>query len=82
MGIWEIIGGILLILVGIAVIVSVTLQEQKGNGVNALGGSSDSYIDKNKTMTNEGTLSVISKYSGIALFIITLVVLAIDIYVK
>ena len=67
MGIWEIIGGVLLIIVSLAVIISVTLQEQKGNGVNALGGgSSDSYIGKNRTLTNDATLSMISKYSGIA----------------
>ncbi|MEF9984162.1 MAG: preprotein translocase subunit SecG [Oscillospiraceae bacterium] len=82
MGIWEIIGGSLLIIASLAVVISVTMQEQKGNGVNALSGSSDSYIDKNKTMTNEATLSLISKYSGIALFVITLAVLAIDMYIK
>lgn len=83
MGIWEIIGGALLLIANIAIIVSVMFQEQKGNGVNALGGgSSDSYIDKNRTMTNEATLSLITKYSGVAVIVLTLIVLAVSIYVK
>ncbi len=83
MGIGEIIGGALLLAANIAIIISVMFQEQKGNGVNALGGgSSDSYIDKNRTMTNEATLSLITKCSGIAVIILTLIVLAVSIYVK
>ena len=39
MGIFEIIGGVLLVLFGLAVIISVTLQEHKTNLGGALGGS-------------------------------------------
>lgn len=83
MGIMEIIGGAALLIINIAIIVSVAMQEQKGNGVNALGGgSAESYIEKNKTRTNEATLSLISKYCGIALMIVSIAVLFISVYAK
>ena len=83
MGIMEIIGGAALLIINIAIIVSVALQEQKGKGVNALGGgSAESYIEKNKTITNEATLSLISKYCGIALFVVSIIVLFVSVYAK
>ncbi|MBS4785222.1 MAG: preprotein translocase subunit SecG [Clostridiales bacterium] len=81
MGIFEIIGGVLLVLFGLAVIISVTLQEHKTNLGGALGGSmNEGTYDRGRTKTMDAQLSMISKYSGVALCVVALAVLAAKIY--
>ena len=81
MNIFEIIGGVLLIVLGLAVIVSVTLQEHKTNLGGALGGSmNEGSYDKGRTKTMDAQLAMISKYSGVGLVLIALIVLAAKIY--
>lgn len=67
MSIFEIIGGVLLIFFGLAVVISVTLQEHKTNLGGALGGSmNEGTYDRGRTKTMDAQLSMISKFSGIA----------------
>ena len=81
MGIFEIIGGVLLIFFGLAVIVKVKLQEHKTNMGGALGGSmNEGSYDRGRTKTMDAQLGMISKYSGIALCVVALAVLAANIY--
>lgn len=81
MSIFEIIGGILLIFFGLAVVVSVTLQEHKTNLGGALGGSmNEGTYDRGRTKTMDAQLSMISKFSGIAMCVVALAVLAATIY--
>ena len=81
MGIFEIIGGVLLVVFGQAVIISVTLQEHKTNLGGALGGSmNEGTYDRGRTKTMDAQLSMISKYSGVALCVVALAVLAAKIY--
>ena len=81
MGIFEIIGGVLLVVFGQAVIISVTLQEHKTNLGGALGGSmNEGTYDRGRTKTMDAQLSMISKYSGVALGVVALAVLAAKIY--
>jgi protein translocase SecG subunit len=81
MGIVEIIGGVLLILVSLVIIVTVTLQESKG-GLGALGvESGDSFFDRNsRGRTKDAMLVRATKIAGAALFIITLAVFAAGVY--
>ena len=77
MSIFEIIGGVLLIFFGLAVVVSVTLQEHKTNLGGALGGSmNEGTYDRGRTKTMDAQLSMISKLSGIAMCVVALAVLA------
>lgn len=77
MSIFEIIGGVLLIFFGLAVVVSVTLQEHKTNLGGALGGSmNEGTYDRGRTKTMDAQLSMISKFSGIAMCVVALAVLA------
>ena len=81
MSIFEIIGGVLLIFFGLAVVVSVTLQEHKTNLGGALGGSmNEGTYDRGRTKTMDAQLSMISKFSGIAMCVVALAVLAATIY--
>ena len=71
----------LLVLFGLAVIISVTLQEHKTNLGGALGGSmNEGTYDRGRTKTMDAQLSMISKYSGVALCVVALAVLAAKIY--
>lgn len=77
MTIWEIIGGSLMILMSIALIIIVSLQESpKGSGVSALTGG-DSYYNRNQGRTFDAILSRFTKYLAIAFFVITIAVYAV-----
>lgn len=74
----EIIGGVLMILMSIAIVILVALQESpKGSGISALTGG-DSYYNRNQGRTFDSMLSKLTKYACIAFFVITVVVYAID----
>ena len=82
MDVLDIIGGVLLLLVSVAIIILVTVQESpKGTGVSALTGS-DSYYNKNQGRTMDAMLTKLTKYCGIAFFVLAITVYAIDIYLK
>ena len=75
MSIFEIIGGVLLIFFGLVVVISVT------NLGGALGGSmNEGTYDRGRTKTMDAQLSMISKFSGIAMCVVALAVLAATIY--
>ena len=81
MSIFEIIGGVLLIFFGLAVVVSVTLQEHNTNLGVALGGSmNEGTYERGRTKTMDAQLSMISKFSSIAMCVVALAVLAATIY--
>ena len=83
MNVFEIIGGIILLIACIILIVLVMLQESKDNGVQSLtGGSSDSYLGKNSGRTLDAILSKITKYAAIAFFVLTLLVSIFTVYIK
>ena len=83
MNVFEIIGGIILLIACIILIVLVMLQESKDNGVQSLtGGSSDSYRGKNSGRTLDAMLSKITKYAAIAFFVLTLLVSIFTVYIK
>lgn len=74
MSVLEIIGGILIVLMSIAIVVLVLFQESpKGSGVSALTGG-DSYYNKNQGRTLDAVLSRFTKYLAIAFFIVVIAV--------
>lgn len=79
MMIWEIIGGILMMLLSIAITLLVLFQESpKGGGLASLGGA-DSYYNKNQGRTRDAILSRMTKYCAIVFVLITIAVYAFDV---
>ena len=61
---------IILVIICIALIAVVLLQEGKSAGLGVVNGSSDTYWGKNKGRSMEGTLVKITKYLAIAFIVI------------
>lgn len=77
MGILRIILTVVFIIVCIALIAIVLLQEGKSAGLGAIAGGAESYWGKNKGRSMEGTLVKVTKYL-VAAFIVLAVILNIN----
>ena len=74
MAVHEIILGIVLILLSVAIIVLVLLQEGKSAGVSgAIAGGAETFFGKNKSRTMESKLVLITKIIAISFFVLALV---------
>ena len=66
---------IVYVLVAIVLIAVVTLQSGKSNGLSgALGGSSETFLAKNKAKSLDARLTKMTKWIAIAFIILTLVI--------
>lgn len=73
----EIILGIILLVLGVALIVVISMQHSKKSGLGAImGGSSDSYYGRNKARTKENILKKLTIIFSIALAVLALVLYA------
>lgn len=79
MGALRIILTILFIIVCIAIIVLVLMQEGKSAGLGALSGAAESYWGKNKARTMQGMLVKLTKICGV-LFILLAILLNMNIF--
>ena len=62
------------IIISIAIIVLVSLQESKQKGLSgAIGGGADTFFGKNKGRTQEAKLAFATKVCGVIFFIVALV---------
>ncbi len=57
-------------LVGLVLIVIIMLQEGKSAGLGTIGGMADTYWEKNRSRSAEGTLEKITKFAAIAFFVL------------
>ncbi len=74
MAVHEIILGVVLILLSIAIIVLVLLQEGKSAGLSgAIAGGAETFFGKNKSRTMESKLVLITKIIAISFFVLALV---------
>ena len=74
MGAWEIILGILMILVSLGIIAIVLLQQGHRSGVNGvISGAADTFLSKNKARTVNEKLANITKFVTIAFFVLAIV---------
>lgn len=82
MSVYEIIGGIVMVLMCIAISLLVLMQEgTKGGGMAALtGGDSDSFFGKNSGRTRDAMLYKATRFCAIVFFVVTIVVYALDVY--
>lgn len=75
MSIWEIIGGILLIVSGILLVIIVLSQEGKENGLSGAiqGGSAESYLNINSgSRTKDARLKRLTKVLAVTFFVLTI----------
>ena len=74
MAVHEIILGIVLILLSVAIIVLVLLQEGKSAGLSgAIAGGAETFFGKNKSRTMESKLVLITTINAISFFVLALV---------
>ena len=74
MAVHEIILGIVLILLSVAIIVLVLLLEGKSAGLSgAIAGGAETFFGKNKSRTMESKLVLITKIIAISFFVLALV---------
>ncbi len=74
MAVHEIILGIILLLLSVAIIVLVLLQEGKSAGLSgAIAGGAETFFGKNKSRTMEAKLVLITKIIAISFFVLALV---------
>ncbi len=74
MAVHEIILGIVLILLSVAIIVLVLLQEGKSAGLSgAIAGGAETFFGKNKSRTMESKLVLITKIIALSFFVLALV---------
>ena len=64
---------IVIILVSIAIIALVMLQESKQQGLGAIGGAADTFFGKNKGKTMDAQLAKFTKILGVVFFALALV---------
>lgn len=70
---WEIILGVLMILVCIVIIAVILLQQGHRSGVNGvISGAADTFLSKNKARTVNAKLASMTKYIAIAFFVLAL----------
>lgn len=74
MSTWKMIATIAYIIICIALVIVVLMQEGKTSGLGAVGGAADTYWSKNKGRSTEGMLVKITRVLGI-LFVVLSVVL-------
>ncbi len=74
MGFWEILLGILMIVVSLIIIAIILLQQGHRAGVNgAISGGADTFLSKNKARTVNAKLARMTKYIAIAFFVLAIV---------
>ena len=83
MNVWEIILGILMIIVSLVIIGVVLLQQGHRAGINgAVSGGADTFLSKNKARDIDAVVSKLTKYVAIAFFVIAIAATAIALATK
>lgn len=79
MGVFEIIGAVAMIVISVLIVLIVSLQDTKSDGISALAGAS-AFISSSGDRSKSGKLNKITKILAIAFFVITIAVYAISVY--
>ncbi|MBE5865544.1 MAG: preprotein translocase subunit SecG [Lachnospiraceae bacterium] len=79
MGALKIVLSVLFIIVCVALIVLVLMQEGKSAGLGTIGGAAETYWGKNKSRSMEGLLVKLTKVAGVA-FILLTILLNLNVY--
>ena len=83
MNVWQIIGGIFMIIASLLVIFVIILQQGRRVGnAGVITGGADTFLSKNKSRTMDATLARWTKYLAVAFFVLTNVMNVIGALVK
>ncbi len=85
MGTLEIVGGVVILVVCLAIIILCLAQDQKSQDsmtAALTGASSDSFYGKNEGRTKEAILNKVTRFFGIVLFVATLALNLVPLFVK
>ena len=80
--VWQIIIGVLMILVSIVIIAVVLLQQSRRSGVGAISGAADTFFYKNKARDIDSKMSSITKWVALVFFVLAIIASAIVIATK
>lgn len=71
---YEILVGALVIIISLAIIAAVLLQQGRRAGINgAISGGADTFLSKNKARTADAMIARLTKYFAILFFVLALV---------
>ena len=82
MGIWEIVIGILVLLMSIVMIIVIILQEGHDAGLGTITGGADSFMKRGKAKTADAMFAKITKFCAIFFFLLIIGLNAISFFVK
>ena len=82
MNAWQIVVGILMIVVSIIIIAVVLLQQGRRTGIGAISGGADTFFSKNKARDVDAMVAKITKFVAIAFFLIAIAATAIALATK
>lgn len=73
MGALRIVLTVIFMIICVAIVVLVLMQEGKSAGLGAISGAAETYWGKNKGRSMEGTLVKLTKYLSIAFILLTII---------
>lgn len=82
MGVFEIIGGVLLILCSLAIIAMVLMQDSQGNGLSGAIAGGDMMGHEGRSRSMSSVMAKYTKYAAVVFFVLAVLVGVISIYVK
>lgn len=82
MGVFEIIGGVLLILCSIAIIAMVLMQDSQGSGLSGAIAGGEMMGRDGRSHSMNSIMAKYTKYAAIVFFVLAVLVGVISIYVK
>lgn len=80
MGIWEIIVGILVLILSIIMVIVIILQEGHQAGLGTVTGGADSFLSRGKARTADAIFARVTKYCAITFFVLVIVLNALSFF--
>ena len=79
MGIWEIVVGILVLILSIVMVIVIILQEGHQAGLGTVTGGADSFLSRGKARTADAIFARVTKYCAITFFVLVVLLVLIEI---
>ena len=80
MGVWEMIVGILVLLLSIIMVIVIILQEGHQAGLGTVTGGADSFLSKGKARTADAIFARVTKYCAITFFVLVVLLNALSFF--
>lgn len=74
MSVWEIILGVVMLLLSLVIVFAVIMQQGRRSGISgAISGGADTFLSKNKARTVDAALARYTKWLAVGFFVVALV---------